>query len=76
MAVRGGEGQTSNPGGGVVMEDLERDPRVGFVTKQVPLPREPRGYAPPTDPEWSNQWTLVSLCANSLSPLAKTAGSG
>lgn len=47
-------------GGGKNIEDLERDPQVGFVMKQIPLPREPRGYAPPTDPEWSNQWTLVS----------------
>lgn len=38
---------------------LQEDPQVGFVLEQVMLPREPRGYTLPTDPEWSKQWTLV-----------------
>lgn len=38
---------------------LQGDPQVGSIFEQVLLPREPRGYTPPTDPEWSNQWTLV-----------------
>lgn len=42
-------------------EGLQGDPRVGFVLEQVLLPRQPRGYNPPTDPEWANQWTLVCL---------------
>lgn len=42
-----------------IKQDLQGDPLVGFVLEQMLLPREPRGYTPPTDPEWSNQWTLV-----------------
>ena len=41
--------------------DLQGDPQVGFILEQVPLPREPRGYTPPTDLEWTNQWTLVCI---------------
>ena len=41
--------------------DLQGDARIGFVLEQVLLPREPREYTTPTDPEWSNQWTLVCL---------------
>ena len=62
VVARGKVDLTSNLGEGVAMESLERDPHVGFVMKQVPLQREPRGYAPPSDPEWTNQWTLVSQC--------------
>ena len=48
----------------LIKGDLRDDPAVGFILEQVLLPREARGYTPPTDPEWTNQWTLV--CANNV----------
>ena len=34
--------------------------QVGFVEQQVQFSRVHRTYSPPTDPRWSQQWSLVS----------------
>ena len=61
VSVRGEVDQPHHHNSPSRKSHLERDPRVGFIIEQVPLPRVPRGYAPPTDPEWTNQWTLVYI---------------
>ena len=34
--------------------------QVGYVAQQVAKRRSKRGYGPPTDPKFSQQWYLVS----------------
>ena len=36
--------------------------QVGVVEQQVVRKRARKSYSPPTDPNWSDQWSLVSSC--------------